>query len=129
MLDHFRVTGLGRFRHRQTSLLTNRHEVERMPVRVLLETARIMTGLDLSIGALVAAGRRVPTYADHLVVVHMDETGWREDGHNGNLWTADTPDVCIFQCDTRQKGTVDTLLGDAFTYCTLRLTGHRLTSQ
>lgn len=76
----------------------------------------------------MVAGRRLATCADPVVVVHLDETGWREDGHNGNLWTADTPDVCIFRYGTCQKGTVDSLLGDAFAWCRPRQTEHRLTN-
>ena len=29
-------------------------------------------------------------------VVHADETGWREDGHNGYVWTFSTPSARYF---------------------------------
>lgn len=119
------VTGQGRFGHQLTSLLTYLHEVGRMPVRVVQATLRTLTGLEISAGAIVAAGTRVARQADPVVatlqtaltqsaVVHLDETGWREDGHNGYVWTASTPDLRLFRYGTRQKGMVDTFLGDQF---------------
>lgn len=120
------VTGQGRFGHRLTSLLTYLHEVGRMPVRVVQATLRTLTGLEISAGAIVAAGTRVARQAAPAVatlqtaltqsaVVHLDETGWREDGHNGYVWTASTPDLRLFRYGTRQKGMVDAFLGDHFT--------------
>lgn len=46
--------------------------------------------------------------------VNLDETGWRQDGRNGYVWTASTPTACRFRYGTRHKGLVDTLRGAAF---------------
>jgi transposase len=119
------VTGHGRFGHRLTSLLTYLHEGGRMPVRVVQETVRTLTGLEISVGTIVAAGQRLAARATPVVealaaevqgspVVHLDETGWREDGQNGYVWTASTPTTRIFRYGTRQKGMVTTFLGEAF---------------
>lgn len=47
-------------------------------------------------------------------MVHLDETGWREEWHNVDLWTASTPEICLSHYGSRQKGMVDDLLGDQF---------------
>ena len=47
-------------------------------------------------------------------VVHADETGWREDGHNGYVWTFSTPDARYFLRRGRGKAVVDEALGDSF---------------
>jgi hypothetical protein len=47
-------------------------------------------------------------------VVHLDETGWREAGHNGYVWRASTPDARLFVHGRRTKAMVGTILGDQF---------------
>ena len=47
-------------------------------------------------------------------VVHADETGWREDGANGYVWTFSTPTERYFLRLGRGKAVVDEALGDAF---------------
>ena len=48
------------------------------------------------------------------LVVHADETGWREDGHNGYVWTFSTPTLRYFLRRGRGKAVVDEVLGDQF---------------
>ena len=66
-----------------------------------------MHGLQLSLGAIVAATQQVAGKAQRVVadileqvrgspVVHADETGWRPDGHNGYVWTFSTPNLRYF---------------------------------
>ena len=50
----------------------------------------------------------------HVPVVHADETGWREDGHNGYVWTFSTPTERYFLRRGRGKAVVDEVLGDQF---------------
>ena len=45
-------------------------------------------------------------------VVHRDETGWREDGHNGYTWTFSTPSERYFTHGSREKEMVDAVLGE-----------------
>ena len=45
-------------------------------------------------------------------VVHADETGWREDGVNGYVWTFSTPTERYFLRRGRGKGVVDEVLGE-----------------
>ena len=47
-------------------------------------------------------------------VVHADETGWREDGNNGYVWTFSTPTERYFLRRGRGKAVVDEALGDEF---------------
>jgi hypothetical protein len=48
-------------------------------------------------------------------VVHGDETGWREDGKNGFLWSFSTPWVRYFRYDSSRAGAVvKEVLGDKF---------------
>jgi transposase len=70
---------------------------------VLAETARAGQAAH---EALLAEARAGP-------VVHIDETGWREDGQNGWVWTVSTPTVRFFQYTRRRVGAVATrLLGE-----------------
>ena len=50
-------------------------------------------------------------------VVHADETGWREDGHNGYVWTFSTPTERLFLRRGRSKAVVDAALGEEFAGC------------
>ena len=45
---------------------------------------------------------------------HADETGWREDGANGYVWTFSTPTDRYFLRRGRGKSVVDEVLGDGF---------------
>ena len=47
-------------------------------------------------------------------VVHADETGWREDGANGYVWTFSTPAQRYFLRRGRNKEVVDEVLDESF---------------
>lgn len=119
------VTGQGRLGHGLTSLLAVLREEARLPIRTIQSLLVTLTGLHLSVGAITAASQRLAARAGPALdaitaqiraspVVHLDETGWREAGRNGYIWTASTPDARLFRHGTRQKAMVATLLGDAF---------------
>ena len=74
-------------------------------------------GLRLPVGTLCAlldeAARAArPAYEGFLAearaspVVHLDETGWREDGRNGWVWTLTTPTARLFRFATSRAGAV-----------------------
>ncbi len=80
--------------------------------------------VELSVGAIIevvhaAAQRAQPVVAEMLKrirgspVVHADETGWREDGVNGYVWTLSTPTERYFLRRGRGKGVVDEVLGES----------------
>lgn len=119
------VTGQGRLGHGLTGLLAILREDARLPVAMIQRLLTTLTGLHLSVGAVVAASQRLAARAAPEIatiqaairagpVVHLDETGWREAGCNGYVWTASTPTHRLFRHGTRQKAMVDRLLGEAF---------------
>jgi hypothetical protein len=81
--------------------------------------------LRLSVGALVQARKRVADAGADLIagirrqigrsaVVHADETGWRENGQNGSVWSFSTPEARYFTRAGRNKEVVGEVLGDRF---------------
>jgi transposase len=82
----------------------------RLPVRQLQWLLDRAFGLRLSIGALSGLLAEVARAGP---VVHIDETGWRENGHNGYVWTVSTPTVRLFHYTRSRAGAVaQRLLGD-----------------
>ncbi len=85
-----------------------------------------MTWHIIAVTEILASGfRRVaqkaqPTLTDIVArirgspVVHADETGWREDGDNGYVWTFSTPTERYFLRRGRTKAVVDEALGADF---------------
>ena len=70
--------------------------------------------------AVQRTAQRAQTAVDQILdqvraspVVHADETGWRQDGHNGYVWTCSTPTHRYFLRRNRSKAVVDEALGDA----------------
>lgn len=96
----------------------------RLPLRQLQWLLEHRFGLRVSVGTLngvleevARAGRA--TYDALLAearaspVVHVDETGWREDGQNGYVWTVSTPTIRLFHYTKSRAGAVaQRLLGE-----------------
>ena len=106
------------------SLIATLREEARLPIGVIRKYLRIVHGLHVSKGAIVNAVHRTAQKGQAKVasilaqiraspVVHADETGWRQDGHNGYVWTFSTPDARYFLRRNRSKAVVDEVLGDA----------------
>jgi len=85
---------------------------------------RTVQRLRLSLGALVGALQQVARHGAAAAeqirqqvraspVSHADETGWREDGRNGYVWTFSTPTARDFVRGGRNKEVVDEVLGSA----------------
>ena len=107
------------------ALIVTLREAGRLPVAVIQWYLATVHALHLSVGAIVAAGHQVAARGAATVdrireqvragpVVHADETGWRQDGKNGYLWTFSTPTARYFQYGGRDKAMVDRALGEAF---------------
>ena len=107
------------------SLIAVLREEARLPVRTIQWYLETVHGLHLSLGAIVDATRKVAGKAQRELagilerirgspVVHADETGWREDGNNGYVWTFSTPTERYFLRRGRNKAVVDEVLGDDF---------------
>ena len=99
-------------------------EEGRLPIRVIQWYLQTVHRLKLSTGAIVlaihaAARKAQPAVAAILQrirgspVVHADETGWREDGVNGYVWTFSTPTERYFLRRGRGKEVVDEVLGES----------------
>lgn len=101
------AVGRHRFGVRLISLIAELVNVCRMPVRTLKRLLASLFGVRVSEGSIVAllaavakAGKRMydalHEEARASPFVHADETGWREDGMNGYLWSFSTPNVRLF---------------------------------
>ena len=86
-----------------------------MPIRSIQWYLRTVHQLHLSVGAIVNAIHQTAHQAQPAVaelldriraspVVHADETGWREDGSNGYVWTFSTPTERYFRRRGRGQG-------------------------
>ena len=89
----------------------------RLPIAQVQWLLAELWGLRLSVGALCglldeAAQAARPAYAGLLAearaspVLHVDETGWREDGRSGWVWTLTTPTVRLFRFSSSRAGAV-----------------------
>ena len=98
----------------------------RLPYGVIQRYLKWRYRLGLSVGELVALVRGVAQRGQeeyHQLqeeiraspVVYGDETGWREDGRNGYLWSFSTPKVrCFLRRASRGGPVVEEVLGDEF---------------
>jgi transposase len=120
------VLGRHRVSLRLMGLVTLLREQLRLPVAAIQEYLAEVHRLQLSRGAIVAVlatvAQRAETAATavrdairHSPVVHADETGWREAGQNGYLWSVGTPSLRCFTYGNRSKAMVDAVLGDQYT--------------
>jgi transposase len=106
------------------ALIATLREEARLPYRGIQRLLSSLYDLDLSVGGLRGAVRQVaqagqPTLAAIQAAiaaspaVNVDETGWREQGRNGYVWTASTPAACRFIYGGRGKQMLARLLGDS----------------
>ena len=106
------------------SLIATLREVGRWPVQQIQWYLATLHGLRLSVGAIVGACEQVARAGQAALeeireciraspVLHLDETGWREDGVNGYAWTASTPTERLFVHGSRAGTMVDAIVGDA----------------
>ena len=92
------VFGQGRIGVRVAALVAYLRTTLRLPVRQIQTYLATLHTLRLSVGEIVELGhdvrQQLQGLADHLLIeareqvaVHQDETGWRENGANGYIWT------------------------------------------
>jgi transposase len=107
------------------SLIATLRLLGRWPYGQIQRYLASVHGLWLSQGALVGAVRTVARQGTAAAaqiqeqvraspVVHGDETGWRESGRNGYVWTFSTPTARLFVRGSRAGRVVDAALGPAF---------------
>ena len=119
------VLGQQRLGVNLVSLMVTLREEGRLPLQTIQWYLKTVHQLHLSVGAIVWAIQGVAKQAQPAVsevleqvrtspVVQGDETGWRQDGSNGYVWTFSTPNERYFLRRGRDKGVVDEVLGPAF---------------
>lgn len=116
------VVGQGRLGVGLLSLIATLREELRLPIGAIQWYLRLVHGLHLSVGAIVGALHTVATRATSLVsdlraairaspVLHVDETGWREDGANGYVWTFSTLTQRVFVRGSRERTVLEEVVG------------------
>jgi hypothetical protein len=116
------VVGQGRLGVGLLSLIAVLREELRLPIGAIQWYLGSVHGLRLSVGGIVGALRTVaqraaPRVADmHAAiraspVLHVDETGWREAGHNGYVWTFSTAAARVFLRGSRERRVLEGELG------------------
>jgi len=120
------VLGQGRIGVRLASLIAYLRSVMRLPIRQLREAMRQVYRLDVSIGEIVELLHRIREHAQPRLAdlkgeirsspaVQADETGWREDGLNGYIWSVSTPQIRYYEYHHSRAGeVVKQLIGDEF---------------
>ena len=118
--------GKSRIGIRLMSLVAYLRTQSRLPVRSIQALLLAQFGLKLSEGEICGILHRIARQAEPLVrslrdkiraspYVHADETGWREDGKNGYLWSFSTPDTRYYVRDpSRSSRVVREALGEDF---------------
>lgn len=120
------VVGQHRVSAATMALIATMREAGRLPIRTVQWYLGIFHGLHLSAGEISEVLHEVRRQAAPLVeglkddvrhspVVNGDETGWRENGQNGYLWSFSTPTVRYFERDASRSGdVVERILGCAY---------------
>lgn len=122
------VLGQGRIGVRMASLIGTLRTTHRLPLDHIRQMLDQVFGVQLSAGGIQDCTARLATLVGpvreeiveqtraHPVVQHMDETGMRENGQNGYVWTqaTDGPDATrVFSYNRSRSGQVAReLLGD-----------------
>ncbi len=120
------VIGKARMGVRLTSLIATLAVAKRMPLRAIQKLLDGLYGLHISLGEITELLHRVAGLARGTLesilrkirgspYAHGDETGWREDGINGYLWSLSTPELRYFHFDRFRAGRVaERLFGACF---------------
>jgi len=120
------VIGKCRVGPRLMSLIATLAIAKRMPLRSIQKFLQGLYGVHISLGEIMEILHKVAAFAGQTVQwilrsirgsphAHGDETGWREDGINGYLWSLSTPELRYFHFDRSRAGAVaQKLLGLCF---------------
>jgi transposase len=123
---HEEVLGQGRIGVRLASLIATLRTMMRLPVRQIRALLSILHGVQVSIGEIVEVLHRLVRHAQPVLddlkstiraspAVQADETGWREDGLNGYIWSVCTPTVRYYEYHHSRGGeVVKHLIGEDF---------------
>jgi len=120
------VIGHGRMGVRLTSVIAYLRTVMRLPVRQIQAYLATLHGFKISSGEIVELVHRAKHQLQPVVralkqeiraspAVQADETGWREDGKNGYIWSVSTRTVRSYEYHhSRGSEVVKQLLSESF---------------
>jgi transposase len=123
---HDQVLGQGRIGVRLARLIATIRTVMRVPIRPLQAYLQTFHAVTISIGEIVELLHRLK---DHMhpqletltkeirasPAIQADETGWREDGMNGYIWSVSTPTLRYYEYHHSRAGeVVKELIGEEF---------------
>jgi transposase len=111
------VLGQGRIGVRLASLIAYLRTVMRLPLRQRREVLRDLHSFQVSLGELVELLHPIKEAAQPVLdglttairaspALQADETGWREDGQNGYVWSVPTPTVRYYEYHHSRGGEV-----------------------
>jgi transposase len=112
--------------HRLVSLIAYLRTVGRLPQQTIVALLQTVWGLPLSVGQISEVLHRVARQGKSAYeelrdqvrgspYAHADETGWRENGQNGYVWSFSTPFVRYFVYDrSRGHQVPEEVLGETF---------------
>jgi transposase len=121
-----RVLGQGRIGIRLSSLIATLRTMMRLPIRQIQSYLQMMHQVTISSGEIVELLHRIKEQMqpqlDALTrqiraspAVQADETGWREDGTNGYIWSVSTPSIRYYEYHHSRGGeVVKALIGKDF---------------
>lgn len=120
------VLGQGRIGVRIASIIAYLRTVMRLPLRQIQAVLSDLHGFQVSLGELVELLHRIKAFAQPMLdelkatlqtspAVQADETGWREDGQNGYIWSVSTPMIRYYEYHRSRSGeVVKQLIGEDF---------------
>ncbi len=123
---HTEVLGQGRLGVRLSSLIALLRTVMRLPIRQIRELLQTLHGVEVSIGEIVEVLHRLSKHAQPVLddlkaairaspAIQADETGWREDGENGYIWSVSTPTLRYYAYHHSRAGeVVKQLIGENY---------------
>jgi len=123
---HDQVVGQGRIGVRLASLIATLRTVMRLPIRQLQAYLLTLHGVKISSGEIVELLHRLKQQMQPQLdalkaeirtspAIQADETGWREDGTNGYIWSVSTPRIRYYEYHHSRGGeVVKELIGEDF---------------
>jgi transposase len=123
---HEQVVGQGRIGVRLASLIATVRTVMRLPIRQIQAYLLTLHGVTISSGEIVELLHRLKQQMQPQLdalkmqiraspAIQADETGWREDGSNGYIWSVATPSIRYYEYHHSRAGeVVKSLIGEDF---------------
>lgn len=125
-LPEGQVMGQGRLGVRISTVIAYLRTVMRLPIRQVQSYLQTLHGLRVSVGEIVEIGHRMRKQSAGALQAlkdeiraspasQADETSWREDGHNGYIWSVNTPTIRYYEYHQSRAGKIVTeLVGENY---------------